>query len=285
MLAGPARGRLHRLAGIGLEALERSGAGAGLCPKLYSELLASRLGLVAAVRQDGPGYIYHRLRDGPAGCATVGEGATEATNPATDEPWTGEEVAAALGARGGADGGWLTWAQLYSHSWRPEAEDECEAAPKQLGGGGHFRHRRVLRDNIQGVTAPMLTALMRKAGLAAEDEGTQLCFEESRGILKAYLENVIRDAVTHTGHARQKIVSSQDMLKGLEGQGTVLYGFGRPGLPAGLWSQQVYKVLKQVRSLEPEPWLKQRLARTDAPILRGASRCTRTLGSAAAGSP
>mgnify|MGYP006099078659 CR=1 FL=1 len=30
------------------------------------------------------------------------------------------------------------------------------------------------------------------------------------------------------------------------GQGTVVYGFGRPGLPTGLWSEQVHKVLKQV---------------------------------------
>jgi histone H4 len=262
MLAGPARGRLHQLAGVGPEALERSGGGAGLCPEVYSELLAARLGLVAVVadtatdtdRYGRPEYRYY-----PAGRAKVGEGATEATNPATDEPWTGEEVAAALAARGGADGGWLTWAELYSHNWRPEEEEEdvgdphafryrrtfaTVAAPKQsakkgkssmagkaskgkLGTGGSKRHRRVLRDNIQGVTAPMLTALMRKAGLPAEDEGTALCFEESRGILKTYLERVIRIAVTCTEHARSKVVSAEDMLKGLEGQGAVRLGLGR----------------------------------------------------------
>ena len=32
-----------------------------------------------------------------------------------------------------------------------------------------------------------------------------LIYEETRGILKIFLENVIRDAVTYTEHARRKI--------------------------------------------------------------------------------
>ncbi|RZC72228.1 hypothetical protein C5167_035384 [Papaver somniferum] len=40
--------------------------------------------------------------------------------------------------------------------------------------------------------------------------GTLLIYEETRGLLKIFLENVIRDAVTYTEHARRKTVTAMD---------------------------------------------------------------------------
>ncbi|KAI8427029.1 hypothetical protein MSG28_014670 [Choristoneura fumiferana] len=38
---------------------------------------------------------------------------------------------------------------------------------KGLGKGGAKRHRKVLRDNIQGITKPAIRRLARRAGLSA----------------------------------------------------------------------------------------------------------------------
>ncbi|KAK1643619.1 hypothetical protein QYE76_061450 [Lolium multiflorum] len=48
----------------------------------------------------------------------------------------------------------------------------------------------------------------------------------ARGMLKIFLENVIRDAVTYTEHARRKTVTAMDVVYALKRQGRTLYGFG-----------------------------------------------------------
>jgi histone H4 len=44
--------------------------------------------------------------------------------------------------------------------------------------------------------------------------------------LTAQLENVIRDSVTYTEHAKRKTVTSLDVVYALKRQGRTLYGFG-----------------------------------------------------------
>ena len=48
--------------------------------------------------------------------------------------------------------------------------------------------------------------------------------EETRGVLKIFLENVIRDSVTYTEHAKRKTVTSLDVVYALKRQGKTLYG-------------------------------------------------------------
>lgn len=43
---------------------------------------------------------------------------------------------------------------------------------------------------------------------------------------QVFLENVIRDAVTYTEHARRKTVTAFDVVYSLKRQGRTLYGFG-----------------------------------------------------------
>ena len=45
-------------------------------------------------------------------------------------------------------------------------------------------------------------------------------------VLKVFLENVIRDAVTYTEHAKRKTVTAMDVVYALKRQGRTLYGFG-----------------------------------------------------------
>jgi histone H4 len=68
---------------------------------------------------------------------------------------------------------------------------------KGLGKGGAKRHRKVLRDNIQGITKPAIRRLARRGGVKRI---SGLIYEETRSVLKVFLEGVIRDAVTYTEH-------------------------------------------------------------------------------------
>jgi histone H4 len=94
---------------------------------------------------------------------------------------------------------------------------------KGLGKGGAKRHRKVLRDNIQGITKPAIRRLARRGGVKRI---SGLIYEETRGVLKVFLDHVIRDAVTYTEHARRKTVTAMDVVYALKRQGRTLYGFG-----------------------------------------------------------
>ena len=81
-------------------------------------------------------------------------------------------------------------------------------APTEASGGkgkgkgkgvnpwGAKRHRKVLRENIQGITKPAIRRMARRGGVKRI---SNLIYEETRGVLRVFLEHVIRDAVTYTG--------------------------------------------------------------------------------------
>ncbi|XP_003381443.1 histone H4 [Trichinella spiralis] len=94
---------------------------------------------------------------------------------------------------------------------------------KGLGKGGAKRHRKVLRDNIQGITKPAIRRLARRGGVKRI---SGLIYEETRAVLKSFLENVVRDAVTYCEHAKRKTVTAMDVVYALKRQGRTIYGFG-----------------------------------------------------------
>ncbi|XP_078471820.1 histone H2B type 3-B-like [Lampetra planeri] len=101
---------------------------------------------------------------------------------------------------------------------------------KGLGKGGAKRHRKVLRDNIQGITKPAIRRLARRGGVKRI---SGLIYEETRGVLKVFLENVIRDAVTYTEHAKRKTVTAMDVVYALaDGEGCCLQRVDMPDPPA-----------------------------------------------------
>jgi len=93
---------------------------------------------------------------------------------------------------------------------------------KGLGKGGKRHHHKVLRDNIQGITKPAIRRLARRGGVKRISAGI---YDETRNVLKGFLENVVRDAVTYTEHARRKTVTAMDVVYALKRQGRTLYGF------------------------------------------------------------
>lgn len=87
-------------------------------------------------------------------------------------------------------------------------------------GGKPKRHRKVLRDNIQAITKGVIRRLARRGGVKRFSLGV---YEETRGNLKVFLENIIRDAVTYTEHARRKTVTACDVVYALKRNGKTIY--------------------------------------------------------------
>ena len=88
---------------------------------------------------------------------------------------------------------------------------------------GAKRNRKVLRDNIHGISKPAIRRLARRGGVKRI---SGLMYEETRTVLKTFLENVIKDAVTYTEHAHRKTVTALDVVYALKRQGKTIYGFG-----------------------------------------------------------
>ena len=64
---------------------------------------------------------------------------------------------------------------------------------KGLGKGGAKRHRKVLLNNIQWITKSVIRRVGRRGGVK---NTSGLIYEETLGLLKIFLENVIRYSVT-----------------------------------------------------------------------------------------
>lgn len=94
---------------------------------------------------------------------------------------------------------------------------------KGLGKGGYKRHRKVFRDNIQGITKPAIRRLARRGGVKRI---SGLVYEEIRGSVKSFLQMIIFDAVTYAEHARRKTVTGFDVVYALKRNGRTLFGFG-----------------------------------------------------------
>ncbi|XVF86093.1 hypothetical protein PTKIN_Ptkin18bG0013400 [Pterospermum kingtungense] len=81
---------------------------------------------------------------------------------------------------------------------------------------------KVLRDNIQGITKPVILRLVRKGGMKRING---FIYEETRRVFKKFIENVIRDAITYIEHARRKTVTAMDVVYTFKRRGRALYSF------------------------------------------------------------
>ena len=60
--------------------------------------------------------------------------------------------------------------------------------------------RQMVLSSYIGITKPAIRRLARRGGVKRI---SGLIYEETRGVLKIFLENVIRDSVTYTEHAKR----------------------------------------------------------------------------------
>ena len=87
---------------------------------------------------------------------------------------------------------------------------------------GVKRAKRASRDVILGITKPAIRRLARRGGVKRI---SALIYDETRFVIRTFLENVIKDAVVYTEHSRRKTVTAMDVVYALKRQGRCLYGF------------------------------------------------------------
>merc|ERR1712232_712786 len=95
--------------------------------------------------------------------------------------------------------------------WQGPGQGRRKASPEDLTRQHPGYHQAAIR------------RLARRGGVKRI---SAMIYEETRGVLKTFLEGVIRDAVTYTEHAKRKTVTSLDVVYALKRQGRTLYGFG-----------------------------------------------------------
>ena len=100
-----------------------------------------------------------------------------------------------------------------------------KGAGKGRGKGGMKRIWLVLKDMIQGITHPAMCRLARRGGVK---QISLLIYDEIRGTLKVFLEEVIRDVIAYTDYAKRKTVTVTDVLFALKRHRRTLYRFTRP---------------------------------------------------------
>ncbi|XP_026808913.2 histone H3 [Rhopalosiphum maidis] len=144
---------------------------------------------------------------------------------------------------------------------------------KGLGKGGAKRHRKVLRDNIQGITKPAIRRLARRGGVKRI---SGLIYEETRGVLKVFLENVIRDAVTYTEHAKRKTVTAMDVVYALKRQGrrepSVFYSSSNRTQTNSTMARTKQTARKSTGGKAPRKQLATKAARKSAPATGGVKK-------------
>ncbi|KAJ1389870.1 hypothetical protein B484DRAFT_409182 [Ochromonadaceae sp. CCMP2298] len=99
----------------------------------------------------------------------------------------------------------------------------CGKGGKGFGMGGAKRHSKINHYRDMGITKHDIRRLARRGGVKRI---SGLIYDEIRGVLKVFLENIIRDAVCYTEHARRKTVTTFDVLYACKRQDRPLYGFG-----------------------------------------------------------
>ena len=92
------------------------------------------------------------------------------------------------------------------------------------GGKGkiNLKRKKFTKEIILGVTKPAIRRLARRGGVKRISANI---YEECRGVLKNFMETVVKDSVTYTEHARRKTVTAMDVVYSLKRQGKMIYGY------------------------------------------------------------
>lgn len=87
---------------------------------------------------------------------------------------------------------------------------KSSSKPKSTKSPVTKRHKKVLRDNISGITKPVLARLYHNAGGLRMEK---VCYAELREILKTELEHIVRDSVILAQSRKAKTVKSSDVKR------------------------------------------------------------------------
>jgi histone H4 len=108
----------------------------------------------------------------------------------------------------------------------------AKKTPAAIGSGrsagkqapvGERRHRKMLRNSIDGVTKPAIRRLARRGGVKRIAGNV---YHETRSALMIFLKQIIGDAFVYCDHAHRKTVTVSDVVYSLRKNGRQLYGYG-----------------------------------------------------------
>ncbi|CAG5113009.1 Oidioi.mRNA.OKI2018_I69.chr2.g7160.t1.cds [Oikopleura dioica] len=99
----------------------------------------------------------------------------------------------------------------------------AETSGNNVVKSGFKRHRKVLKDNILGITKADIRRLARRGGITRMSAEVN---DLAREIIRSDLMDLVSDAITYTTHANRKTIVALDVVYALKRQGRQLYGFG-----------------------------------------------------------
>jgi len=82
------------------------------------------------------------------------------------------------------------------------------------------RHRKIRKEPLQGITKPAIRRLARRGGVKRISGSI---YEETRTVLQDLLQDLIKNAVVYTEHARRKTVTLADIVAASKLSGKILY--------------------------------------------------------------
>ena len=98
------------------------------------------------------------------------------------------------------------------------------AGRAKIGGKGKsgessakcFTSKKSLKETILGITKPAIRRLVCHGGVKRI---SAYIYEETRTVLRSFLENAICDSVTYPEHAKRKTATALDIVYALKRQG------------------------------------------------------------------
>merc|ERR1712037_1074699 len=110
--------------------------------------------------------------------------------------------------------------QKRTNKWHPElrsAAAVAKAKAESVAASPVPREwtsaAKTLRESILGITKPAIRRLARRGGVKRI---SSYIYEETRAVLRSFLENVVRDSVVYTEHAKRKTVTALDVVYALK---------------------------------------------------------------------
>ncbi|KAF8277440.1 putative histone H4 [Trypanosoma cruzi] len=82
--------------------------------------------------------------------------------------------------------------------------------------------KKILRENVRGITRGSIRRLARRGGVKRI---SGVIYDEVRGVIKSFVEGVVRDATAYTEYSRKKTVTAVDVVNALRKRGKILYGY------------------------------------------------------------
>jgi histone H4 len=110
----------------------------------------------------------------------------------------------------------------FFKNFPPKSQTMAKKSGNAKGAQGTKRQKKALKDNIRGITKPAVRRLARRGGVKRI---SGIMYEEVRGILKSFVEGVVRDSVTYTEHGKRTTVTALDVVYALKKRGRMLYGY------------------------------------------------------------